>query len=99
MSFPTAQIRERQRERIKYWLQKDQELTNRQISELTGATENFVSKMRKELGVPANFSMPTHSAVDAAFKKVMQEQGRPIQRQSKEFNPWPSVGKGIREDK
>jgi hypothetical protein len=98
MSFPTAQVRERQRERIKYWLLKDRELTNRQLTELTGATDSVISKIRKEIGIPANFGVPTYTAIDTAFKKFMKGQGKPIQRQSKEFNPWPPAGNSMKED-
>lgn len=98
MSFPTAQVRERQRERIRYWLLKDHELTNRQLMELTGATDSVISKIRKALDIPANFGMPTHAAIDIAFKKFMLGQGKPTQRQSKEFNPWPPAGSSMKGD-
>jgi hypothetical protein len=89
-----------QRERVKYWLLKDKDLTNKQICELTGATGHTVSKIRKELNLPATFGMAIHKTINDAFKKFMEKTGRPIQTISPEFNAWahPSI-KGNNENK
>jgi hypothetical protein len=95
MTVPySAKEKKQQRERVKHWLLKDKNLTNRQICELTGVNERIISKVRRELSIPSIPEIPMHKAVDAAFKKFMEQQGKPVQKKSIEFNPWLRIPKG-----
>lgn len=88
MSPYSKKAKKYQRDRIKYWLVKDQYVTNQQISELTGADTRTISKVRQELNIPAHSGIPMHKDVDIAFKKFMKEQGKAVQAVSSEFNIW-----------
>ena len=98
MSPYSKNAKKYQRDRIRYWLVKDQYVTNHQLRELTGADNRTISKVRQELNVPSHSGIPVHKDIDNAFKKFMKEKGKPVQTVSPEFNPWFS-GRDANENK
>lgn len=75
MCIAMAKLPSEKHKRIQYWLKKDDSLSNMQLRELTGASDELISRVRKELGI-VQILPCTHAEIDQAFKAFLQKRGK-----------------------